>query len=352
MIPSNITESSPLVSVLMPCYNAAAFLSDALDSIISQSYRNLEIVLIDDGSNDQSRSIIKSYELKDSRIRAFYNDSNIGLIKTLNKGLSLCTGRYIARMDADDISMPNRIQVLVDILEQDLTLDLVSGGCYSLNEEGQIITRVYPKACTPLAIKFVCFFITPVLHPCVVFRKSLMSFEKYDEDYLHSEDYEVFSRLLLKGSRFINFDQPLYMLRLNSQSVSRKYETIQISTHNRISFRNINEYFSIQYDYFVQRVMTNRINFSVPPALLRKSINNLFVLRRKFIELELPSPDEIVEIDGFLTEQIIDIHFQSIKNSRGILKIYHILSIINIAHYFFSKRGARYLKSKSFIKKR
>ncbi|MFM7054143.1 MAG: glycosyltransferase family 2 protein [Bacteroidota bacterium] len=344
--------SQPLVSVLMPCYNAEAFLVEAIESILNQTYRNLEVVLLDDGSKDQTKNIISDYAKRDSRVKPVFNDSNLGLIRTLNKGLDLSSGDYIARMDADDVSLPHRIEVLVGVLEADKSLDLASAGCYSLSESGHKMARVYPKACTAKGLKFVCFFSTPVLHPCVLFRKSLMIEDRFDEEYLHSEDYEIFSRLLLKGKRFVTIEVPLYMLRKNFQSVSHKFESIQISTHNRISFRNIHDYFSRQYDYFVQRVMINRINFSVPPDLLLKSISNLRYLRDEFVLRENPTAEEVSDIDGFLTEQFIDIHLQSLKNSHGFLKLYHLISCLADANVFLSPRGRRYMRSKTWIKRK
>ena len=345
-------QDFPLVSVLMPCYNAAAYLAEAMESILAQSYRNIEVIVVDDGSFDQTPEIIRGYASKDNRVKPHFNERNLGLIKTLNRGLDFSTGKYVARMDADDISLIDRIEVLVGILENDPTLDLASGGCYSLSESGKKMARVYPKACTPLGLKFVAFFSTPVLHPCVVFRRSLMQMERFDEEYLHSEDYEIFSRLLLKGHRFLNVEKPLYMLRKNYQSVSHRFETIQISTHNRISFRNINDYFSKQYDYFVQRVMTNRINFNVPPELLRQSIAHLFQLRDEFIRRERPSAMELSDIEGFLNEQLIDIHLQSLKNSDGFLKIYHLMICLFNIKLFFTQRGMQYMKSKTWVKRK
>jgi glycosyltransferase involved in cell wall biosynthesis len=341
----------PLVSVLMPCYNASRFLEEAMDSVLNQSYTNLEVLAIDDGSTDGTADIIKRYADKDTRVRAIFNEVNIGLIKTLNKGCDLAQGGFIARMDSDDISEPRRIERLMEVLESDPSVSLVSAGCFRLSESGKLLSRVHPKARLWKALKFVSFFSTPVLHPCVVFRSELVSHNRFDEEYLHSEDYELFSRLLLLGHKFVNIDEPLYQLRINFQSVSHKFENIQISTHNRISFRNINDYFGIQYDYFVQRVMTNRINFNVPPRLLRESLRQLDKLRAIFIQNECPSDEELEDIDGFLTEQRIDIHIQSLKNSNGWLIGFHLITCLFNWRLFLAPRGIQYLKSKNWFKK-
>ncbi|MFM7079159.1 MAG: glycosyltransferase family 2 protein [Bacteroidota bacterium] len=343
--------SKPLVTVLMPCYNASKFLNEAMESILNQTYRNLEVLAIDDGSSDNTIEIIRKYAEMDSRVKPVVNEVNLGLIKTLNKGCDLAKGVFIARMDSDDISEPDRIECLVDALESDPSVSLVSAGCYRISESGKQLSRVHPKACLSKAMKFVSFFLTPVLHPCVIFRSSMIEENRFDEDYLHSEDYELFSRLLLSGVNFSNLDKPLYRLRINFHSVSHKFEAIQISTHNRISFRNINDYFGIQYDYFVQRVMTNRINFSVPPNLLKESLDNLDKLRMLYIQKENPSQLELEDIDGFLIEQRIDIHIQSLKNSNGWLVAYHLFACIRSWRLFFSPRGIQFLKSKNWFKK-
>src|SRR5687768_1212088 len=103
----------PKVSILLPCYNAAKYLRFAIDSIVSQTYRNLEIILINDGSTDNTGKIIDEFASRDSRIVVVNNPVNLGLIKTLNKGITYITGYYTARMDADDISQVDRIEKLV-----------------------------------------------------------------------------------------------------------------------------------------------------------------------------------------------------------------------------------------------
>ena len=99
--------SKPEVTVLMPVYNASAYLHEAVDSILNQTFKNFELLAINDGSKDDSLSILKSY--RDARIRIVNHPQNVGLISTLNEGLKIAKGNYIVRMDADDISLPHRI---------------------------------------------------------------------------------------------------------------------------------------------------------------------------------------------------------------------------------------------------
>ena len=122
---------SPLVSVLMPCYNVELYVEDALTSIMRQTYTNLEIIVINDCSTDNTLSILENIALRDSRIKVISNSSNLKLIDTLNKGVEICSGEYIARMDADDISFPDRIERQVAFLEEKKDYDIVSTQFYT-----------------------------------------------------------------------------------------------------------------------------------------------------------------------------------------------------------------------------
>ena len=113
---SNISQQiPPLISVILPAYNAERFLEEAIDSILAQTYKNFELIVLNDGSTDRTEEIILSYN--DPRIRYIKNESNLKLIKTLNKGIALARGKYIARMDADDISLPTRFEKEIEFME-------------------------------------------------------------------------------------------------------------------------------------------------------------------------------------------------------------------------------------------
>ncbi|SVC41049.1 uncharacterized protein METZ01_LOCUS293903, partial [marine metagenome] len=116
-----VESNLPLITVLMPVYNGAKYLNEAIDSILNQTFQNFEFIIIDDGSTDDSVKIIKSYD--DNRIRLVENRNNLGQSETLNKGLSLTRGKYIARMDQDDISMPERLKKQFEFMENNSDVD-------------------------------------------------------------------------------------------------------------------------------------------------------------------------------------------------------------------------------------
>ena len=130
-MPNNTT---PLVSIILPCYNAQLFLNKAIDSILKQTYNNFELICIDDCSTDKTAEILKYYESLDSRIKVYTNKKNLKIAETLNIGLQHAKGKYIARMDADDISIPNRIELQVSFLEKDDSIGICGGQCKVINE--------------------------------------------------------------------------------------------------------------------------------------------------------------------------------------------------------------------------
>lgn len=341
-----MNHTAPLVSVLMPCYNAEKFLHEAIDSIVNQSYKNIEILLIDDGSSDQTAQIIKDYAERDKRICFISNNVNLGLIRTLNLGIEKASGEFIARMDADDISELSRVEKIVEVFNRNPELDVVSAGYYYLSDDGKKKRIIYPKAIHSPALSFVSFFSIPVVHACIIARSSVIKNNLFDESFMHSEDYELFSRLLFKGFKFYNIREPLYYVRRNRGSVSHKYEKIQIVNHSRISKRNIEMYFDCSYEYFIHKIMINRIGFNVFEAQISDAFLNLRNLRNRYIAKENCEQFIIDEIDEFLIELKMDIMIQSFKYSNIVNKISLIIFIMKNINIFTGKRGRQYLRSK------
>jgi glycosyltransferase involved in cell wall biosynthesis len=179
------------VSVLMPVYNAEAFLQEAIDSILHQTFTDFEFIIINDGSIDSSEMIICSYD--DPRIKYIKNEKNIGLVESLNKGIALARGEYIARMDADDISLPKRLQKQVKFMDEHPEVG-VCGTAYRYFGERDLITyppQEYSKAYTRLAWG-------PSLgHPTCIIRKATLDqyHLRYETEYECAEDYALWIKL-------------------------------------------------------------------------------------------------------------------------------------------------------------
>ncbi len=340
----------PLVSVVMPCYNAEKYLIEAVDSIINQTYKNLEIVLINDGSTDSTAALLDEYAKKDSRLKIITNPLNSGLIVSLNIGVAAAAGKYIARMDADDISVSNRIEKIMNAFFRMPEVEVLSAANYMMNLNGKILQQTVPKATRIKALKFVCFFSTPIAHACVIGKSYVFKANPYNSDYIHSEDYELFSRLIFQSVKMFNLKDPLYKIRINPDSVSFKYEKIQVSTHTKISKQNIENYFNISLEYFLHKVIINRISFDVNPKLVKEAFKQLEFLKTTFVQKEQCTQEEAEEIDLFLVEQKIDIILQSIKYSLFWNKIMLFIFMSAYAGLFFSRRGFNYIRSKIYSK--
>lgn len=204
------TYNDILVSVVMPVYNGALYLREAIDSILSQTHSNLELIIINDGSTDDSEDIIRSYE--DARIRYILNEKNSGICVTLNKGLDAAQGKYIARMDCDDISVPERLQKQIEYMEQNPSIGISGSDIIVFGEgiEELIFTFEHDKNCCKAGLLFATCF----AHPTVMIRRSIMDDYnlRYDEEYKGLEDFELWYRIS-KHADLINLPYPLLRYR-------------------------------------------------------------------------------------------------------------------------------------------
>lgn len=256
----------PLVSILLPCYNAEKHLAYALESILSQDYNNLQIICINDGSTDSTLTILKDYSTADTRIEILNLEENKGLITALNSGIELVRGTYFARMDADDSCPADRIAVQVDYLEQHPEFDLVSGGYHYFINNDKPLEYVPPVATRTAALKVISLFSTPLNHAAVLGKSSLLKKSYfYDKHFPHSEDYELFSRLALGGMPMANLERSLYWVRLNPESVSIVHNETQIDSHLRTTARNIALLYAdqITFSNSILKLISNRINLAV-----------------------------------------------------------------------------------------
>ncbi|PXV60959.1 glycosyl transferase family 2 [Dysgonomonas alginatilytica] len=226
--------SKPLVSVLIPCYNVENYVIESVSSIMTQTYTNLEIIIINDSSSDGTANKLEELARKDQRIKIYNNDVNLRLIKTLNKGVELCNGKYIARMDADDISFPSRIEKQVDFLERNLDYDIVSTMFYTFKTDNSK-RNLYINPVTHEELQAYLLFRSGICHPAVMIRKTLFTELglKFEEKYLHVEDYALWSKALY-CTRLANINEPLLYYRVHESQVSSLNEKKQIGNKKEV----------------------------------------------------------------------------------------------------------------------
>lgn len=187
-MPKDEFKFGDLVSVLIPAYNAELTIARAINSMLCQTYTNIEIIVVDDGSTDGTASIVSYIADANDRVR-LRTQSNCGLVDTLNKAIKYCRGKYIARMDADDISTPNRIeQTLLFMLEN--SLDIC--GCYiNVVDENFKLIRKKKYPIKSDLIKLTLPFETPFAHPAVIYNSSIFEKVQYNKQYENCEDYKL-----------------------------------------------------------------------------------------------------------------------------------------------------------------
>ncbi len=213
---------TPNISVIMPVYNGEQYLRQAIESILTQTYKDFELIIINDGSTDNTESIILSYD--DSRIRYVRNDTNLKLIKTLNKGLSLAKGKYIARMDADDIAVNTLFERQIHTFESDDSIDIVNISTYEMSSDGKHY-RPFPQILSfnSEALKYVELFENQITHPGIMVKANLIKSFGYKDDGTvnNFEDVDLWIRMLWAGHKCVTLKERLLFYRINEHSVTR-----------------------------------------------------------------------------------------------------------------------------------
>jgi len=209
-------QIKPTVSVIMPVYNVELYVAEAINSILNQTFTDFELIVLDDCSPDRSAEIVKSFI--DKRIVYHRNEKNQGLAENLNTGLKMAKGKYIARMDGDDVSLPERLMTQVKFLDEHLDIDLCSCALEMFGHDHQIWIR----DADPEQVKITMLFYSPVLHATSVWRKS--SFDDnglfYDQNMFPAEDYDLWSRAVFK-CKLVNIPDILYRYRIHGIQVTK-----------------------------------------------------------------------------------------------------------------------------------
>ncbi|GAB4128585.1 MAG: hypothetical protein OHK0045_03000 [Raineya sp.] len=217
-----IKSASPLVSVVMPVYNAEKFLAEAIESILNQTFTDFEFLIFNDGSTDNSLKIIQQYQRKDSRIKLVYNGENKGYVFHLNEGIRLSKGKYIARMDADDIALPERFTKQVSFLEANPEYVLCGSLVRMIGKQNHVLHL--PSEDVDIRLKML--YINPFAHPSVMMRKETLIKHSiyYNEAAMPAEDYVMWVNLLECG-KVCNLKEILLQYRVHENNISYKNST-------------------------------------------------------------------------------------------------------------------------------
>lgn len=213
---------SKKISIIMGIYNCASTLAEAIDSIITQTYDNWELIMCEDGSKDNTKEVALEYVNKfPNKIKLLINEQNMGLNYTLNRCLKEASGEYIARMDGDDISLPHRLQTEIEFLENNLEYAIVSSSMILFDENGdwgKIIHVTEPKS-----VDFV--YRSQICHaPCMVRKEAYDAVDGYsvNKKLLRVEDYHLWIKMYALGYKAYNIEEPLYRMRDDYKAQNRR----------------------------------------------------------------------------------------------------------------------------------
>ncbi|MCE8828599.1 glycosyltransferase [Bacteroides fragilis] len=212
---------TPAISIVMPTYNMGSYLFDSVPSILGQSFENFELIIVDDGSTDQTEEIIKSFT--DLRIVYIYREHEY--MDSMNAGIAAVRGKYIVRMDADDLMTEDRLKKQFDFMEVHPEVDICGGG---MELFGDVTGRLYPLV-EHRAIAASLLLQNTVVHPSVIMRKSSLDeyIAKrgflYDKTFVFAEDYHLWTCLMMEGYRFANIREILVKHRVSKEAVTSKH---------------------------------------------------------------------------------------------------------------------------------
>lgn len=290
-------QHTPAVSVVMSVYNDAEQVAATISSILQQTFSNFEFIIIDDCSTDNSPGVIQSFN--DARIKLLKNETNHGLAASLNRGIHEAKGKYIARIDSDDIALPERLQVQFNFMEQHPEI----GVCGSYYKNFGYLTNISTVPLDDFSIKFKLLYDCPLLHPSLIIRKEVLDKNNmyFNPAFRKNQDYELYSRLV-DVTKFANIPQVLMQYHQVESNLTRIQTGIQrenilkirraffSKVHVTLSDKEIDLYANVNYHHyptgkedvvlleklFLRMVEGNLITHYLPPEKFNLAIGTLW----------------------------------------------------------------------------
>lgn len=334
-----IQEPLPLISVLMPVYNAARFLQSAIESILNQSEKRFELIIIDDGSTDDSVKIIQSFN--DNRIVYIKNPQNIGIVRSLNYGMSIAKGKYIARMDGDDIALPLRFEKQLDLLENNLDIGICGTNAITIDALGNK-KRLWFYESNKDIVEMAPVFVCPFLHPTIMIRRNILeSIHGYTSGMEPSEDFECWIRILsdVKGT---NLQEPLLYYRIDAGSFSERMKDK--------AFLKLQEVFTLHKE----RLCTDIENIDFHARSVYGDWNsfekNDFTRLRKWLKNiqknnSISGQYDVALFKKISSKYLVNIYLKLITQNTGIIRFFALLHAIFLSPKSFLKLLKRKMKS-------
>ena len=322
------------VTILLPAYIAALYLRDSLDSIMRQAFKDFDVLLIDDGSMDDTSKIAIEYSNIDRRIKYYKNEKNIGLIKTLNKGLSLAKGEYIVRMDADDIMFDDRLYKQVKYMDSNPEC-FVCGGQMEYIGGLTGMAPILPQKYEDLL--YLSLINCPLYHPTTIIRNSaIKQFGlKYNDSYKHAEDYKFWSDIIFSHPNSIaNIKDVVLFYRISNNQITAKYSDEQDLISKIVRRENV-QHVLVPYGIKLPEVVNCEIIEKVSSLIRKEHIDAAEILTLVLCMLYMSMENSYVRIKHFILSKDYSLF---VKNSSRIK-----LGLSVLLSGIFSNRGKRFV---------
>lgn len=342
-------SKGPLVSVLLPCFNAERSVSYAMQSLLDQSYSNIEILALDDGSTDGTRSILEQQAARDPRVRLLADDTNSGLVATLNRGLAIAQGEFFARADADDISAPQRLELQMSELIRRPEIDVVGTGIRLVDVRGRPL-RSRPVRCrTPAGTRFMALLGTPLAHASIVGRTDVLRTHPYatNPEAVHTEDYELFARLAANGNGLMNLPDPLVTVLADPSGVSLRHEKAQVANFLGCALSHFERTMGYRPVPALHRVLVNRLDGTVTAGDLG---GGLALLDEVECEFRRREPTAVEEIQRTADLQRVDILLQAARRATRSGRLSTVPLSLQYAQRLLSPAARSYIASKVVLR--
>ena len=335
---------NPKVSVLMSVYNGESYLGEAVESILNQTFIDFEFIIVDDGATDSTWSILSEYAARDKRIVLLQNKNNIGLAKSLNKGLAMARGEYIARQDADDISLSVRFVNQVEYLDKNREVGVLGTEVELIDDCGRPMLNYNPPflPTTPGMVRWTLFFRCCLHHPTVMARRrAYNNLGGYSPGCPYAEDYELWLRLAVARIKICNLQQKLVRLRKHSGSVTNVHEKLHRRNADNAVRGALAANLGKDVSLDIVRIMRNQslINSAEDALSTAELVNELYDF---IVKLQDMSLFEMQQIRKDVTRILLNIGIVSARKRPAIF-----VQMLKLSFFYEAKHTLRLLLGKS-----
>ncbi len=306
--------STPRITVLLPVYNSARTLQSSLDSVLRQSFSDFEILAIDDGSKDESPAILRA--CLDPRLRVLRNETNLGLMRSLNRGLREARGTLIARQDSDDLSQPDRLALEIEFLDRHSDVALLGSSCWRMDNSGRVL-GANDLPTTHLGLRWASLVDNPFIHTAVVFRREVVLDELggYDEAWAICEDYELWNRVAARH-RVANLPQRLVFYRENPTSMMQSQPEAASRAMRRLLAANVASIFPGRAFTDDELDLLSLFRLRFPAPRLEPLLELLDALRVEFVRRH-PEADTSADFHAARCRQQLRLGYKFLGSARG-----------------------------------